>query len=459
MAKARIDMTEGPIVSKLFAFSIPILLGSIVTQLYHVADSIIVGQHIGSDALAAVSAASPLMMVFNTFFMGISTGSGVVIAQCFGSGDRERLNTASDTISGITLIFSAAISVLMLCFCRPMLRMMGTPANIFEDSAAYITIIFIGTIGNVIYSIGSGTLRGMGDSTWPFVFLCICSALNVVLDLLAVLVLEMGVAGAALATILSQGVSAVGIILRINRGNYGIHVGPRNLHVDGGMAKQIVSIGLPAGIQWVGNSLASIFVQSYANLFGSDFIAANSIVTKLEQFATIPNMAVGSAVGTFVGQNIGRLNFERSRKGINVSLGSLSALGVVLCGGLILLRRPLSGIFTDNQTVIDMAVQGLAVLAFLCLFEGIDRGLVNALRGAGKSVVPMCTALAGTFTRIPFTYLLAVRTGNFMGFFYAMLLATAVRSITIGLYYFCGGWKRAERQIREKAARGERVGR
>ena len=164
-------------------------------------------------------------------------------------------------------------------------------------------------------------------------------------------------------------------------------------HIEKGMAKQIISIGLPAGIQWVGNSLASIFVQTYANLFGSDFIAANSIVTKLEQFATIPNMAV----------------------------------------------------------------RGLAVLAFMCLFEGIDRGLVNALRGAGKSVVPMCTALAGTFTRIPFTYLLAVRPMNFMGFFYAMLLATAVRSLAIGAYYFCGGWKRAEQQIREKAARGEAV--
>ncbi|MBR4443914.1 MAG: MATE family efflux transporter [Clostridia bacterium] len=450
----RIDLTEGPIVGNLLRFAVPILLGTIVTQLYNIADSVIVGRFIGADALAAVSAGSPVMSLINLFMIGLSAGSGVVIAQRMGAGDMDALQKAVSTIACLTLACSLFITAVGLAVARPLLVLLGTPETIFADSRAYLIIVYLGTTGNMVYQMGSGALRGMGDSGWPFYFLLICSFLNIMLNLLAVLVLGWGVAGVAAATAAAQLVSGIGILLRLNKGGYGVRVSLKTLKPDRKEAGRIIGIGLPAAIQNVGNSIAALCVQSSVNFFGPSFIAANSIVTKVDDMINIPVIALSTALCTFVGQNMGRFRMERIRRGVNASILSLTVLGVGMCALLIGLRGFFPRVFTADATAASIAADGILIMSFQCLFHGTDRCLVNAMRGAGKSVVPMITAQFGAFSRIPLARLLGVRTGDWHGIFLALLIASFLRSAAIAFYYYCGGWKRAVQKFERSHADG-----
>ena len=451
--RQRIDLTEGPIVQNLLRFAVPILLGTIVTQLYNVADSVIVGRFISAEALAAVSASGPVMSLINLFMIGLSTGSGVVIAQRMGARDTAALQKAVSTIAFLTLTCSLFITVAGLLVTRPLLTLLGTPEVIFADARAYLIIVYLGTTGNMVYQMGSGALRGMGDSSWPFYFLLLCCLLNITLNLLAVLVLGWGVAGVAAATAAAQLVSGVGILARLNRGGYGVRVGPRTLRPDRKEAGQIIGIGLPAAVQNIGNSIAALCVQSSVNFFGPSFIAANSIVTKVDDMINIPVIALSTALCTFVGQNMGRFRMDRIHKGINASILSLTVLGVGMCALLIALRGFLPHIFTDDAAAAAIAADGILIMSFQCLFHGTDRCLVNAMRGAGKSVVPMITAQFGAFSRIPLAWLLGVRTGDWHGIFQALLIASFLRSAAIAGYYYCGGWKRAVQRFEQAHGR------
>ena len=448
--KNTIDLVNGPIFSSLIRFAVPILFGSIVTQFYNVADSMIVGRFISSEALAAVSASTPIVSIINLFAIGLSSGSNVVIAQRVGSGNREALQKAVSTVSFLTLSCSVFITVLGLIVSRPLLALLKTPEEIMDASTLYLIIVFLGTTGNLVYQMGTGGLRGMGDVNWPLFFLIICSVLNIVFDLIAVLVFGLGVEGVAAATAISQIISGAGIIYRINRGNYGVKVSLSELKPDRYELGEIVRIGLPAAIQNIGNTLASMFVQSSVNTFGSTFIAANSIVTRVDTMLYIPVDALSTALCTFVGQNMGRLQLDRIRKGINSSIATLTVCGVGLCGIQIAFRHVLPMIFTKDTAVLDIAADGLFIMAFQCLFYSIDRCLVNAMRGAGKSVVPMITAQFGAFSRIPLSYYLGVKTGDWHGIFWAMLIAAFLRNAAITVYYFCGGWSRVVKQYEEK---------
>lgn len=441
--KQRIDLTEGPIVGNLLRFAVPILLGTIVTQLYNVADSVIVGRFIGADALAAVSAGSPVMSLINLFMIGLSAGSVVVIAQRVGAKDMDALQKAVSTIAFLTLACSLFITAAGLAMTRPLLVLLGTPEAIFADSRIYLTIVYLGTTGNMVYQMGSGALRGMGDSSWPFYFLLLCSLLNIALNLLSVVALGWGVAGVAAATAVSQLVSGVGILIHLNRGGYGVRLSLKTLKPDRREAGKIIGIGLPAAIQNIGNSIAALCVQSSVNFFGPSFIAANSIVTKVDDLINIPVIALSTALCTFVGQNIGRFQMDRIRRGINASILIMTGLGFGMCGILIGFRGVFPRIFTLQAEVAAMAADGILIMSFQCLFHGTDRCLVNAMRGAGKSVVPMITAQFGAFSRIPLAWLLGVKTGDWHGIFWALLIASFLRSAAIAIYYYGGGWKRA----------------
>ena len=447
--KQRIDLTEGPIVSGLLRFALPILLGTIVTQLYNVADSVIVGRFVSADALAAVSASGPVMSLINMFMIGLSTGSNVVIAQRVGAKDSAALQKAVSTVAFLTLVSGLFITVVGLAVSTPLLHLLNTPDEIFQDARIYLIIIYLGTIGNLVYQMGSGALRGMGDSSWPFYFLVFCSVLNVVLNLAAVLLLHWGVAGVAIATTVSQTLSGIGVVVRLNRGGYGVKLGLMSIRPDRVESGKIIGIGLPAAIQNIGNMIANLFVQSAVNYFGAAFIAANSIVTKVDDLINIPVVALSTALCTFVGQNMGLFRMERIKKGINYSILSLTVLGVSLTGILIGLRYVFPWMFTTEAAVVEIAAGGLLIMSFQCLFHGTDRCLVNAMRGAGKSVVPMITAQFGAFSRIPLSYLLGVRTDNWHGIFWALLIASFLRSAAIAVYYYGGGWKRAVRKFEE----------
>ncbi|MBQ7064708.1 MAG: MATE family efflux transporter [Firmicutes bacterium] len=447
---SRINLTEGPIFSSLLRFAVPILLGSIVTQLYNVADSVIVGRFVSSDALAAVSVSGPVMSLINMFMIGLSTGSNVVIAQRMGAKDIPALQKAVSTVAFLTLVCALFITGVGLAVSRPLLNLLNTPQEIFSDARLYLMIIYLGTTGNMIYQMGSGALRGMGDSSWPFYFLTLCSILNVILDLVAVLVLKWGVPGVALATALAQGVSGIGVITRLNRGSYGVKVRFKGIRPDREESGKIIGIGLPAAIQNIGNLIANLFVQSSVNFFGPTFIAANSIVNKVDDVINIPVVALSTALCTYVGQNMGLFRMDRIKKEINYSILSLTVLGAGLCGVLIAFRGIFPRLFTTDLAVIAIAADGLMIMSFQCLFHGTDRCLVNAMRGAGKSVVPMVTAQFGAFSRIPLAYLLGVRTGDWHGIFWALLIASFLRSAAIAIYYYGGGWKRAVQRFEQK---------
>lgn len=448
--KSKVDLVSGPIFRNLLLFAVPILMGTVVTQLYNIADSVIVGRFVSADALAAVSASGPAMSIINMFMIGLSSGSTVVIAQRAGAGDKEGLQKAIGTIGCLTLLCSCFITVAGLFASRPLLNLLGTPDVIMEDAYRYLVVVYLGTAGNMVYQMGSGALRGMGDSSWPFLFLCLCSGLNVVLDLLAVLVFDLGVFGVALATAVSQLISGIGIVIRMNRGDYGVKITLSLLRIDPAQAKRVIGIGLPAAIQNIGNAIAALCVQSSVNYFGATFIAANSIVVKVDDMINIPVIALSTALCTFVGQNMGKLQMDRIQKGINYSIISLSVLGVGMCAALILLRRVLPVMFTTEAQVAHIASQGILINSLACLFHGTDRCLVNAMRGAGKSVVPMVTAQFGAFSRIPLAYLLGVMTDNYLGIFWALLIASLLRTLAIAFYYYCGGWKRAVAKFMEQ---------
>jgi len=450
--RTRMDLTQGPIVKNLIIFSLPIMAGTIMTELYQIVDSIVVGQVHGAEALAAVSASQPVISIVNLFMIGLSTGSNVVVAQRTGTKRADALQNAINTTALLTLILGAMLTVAGLFLAGPLLRMMDTPDEIFGASQIYATIIFIGTIGNLIYQIGSGALRGMGDSTWPFLFLCACSIIHVILDVLAVNVLGLGVWSVAASTAISQILSGVGIIWRINTGGYGVKIRLKTMKLHKEEAKDILFIGLPTALQQIANSVAGVAVQGYINAFGSTFISANSVVTKLERFAVMPVDAVSTGITTFIAQNIALFKKKRVNRCVYIGLVMMVSVGAVGSICLLLGRNILPRIFVKEPEVIKLAAEGLTILAYMCIFHGIDRVMVMAMRGVGKSVVPMVTAQLGAFSRIPLAFFLAHKTGSYMGVFYSMLIANAIRSGSIALYSLFGGWKRAVAQYENKHA-------
>lgn len=453
MARSRVDLTQGPILSKLLTFAMPILLGTIVTQMYNVADSVIVGRFVNKEALAAVSAGAPIMSIIMLFFVGMSSGTSVVVAQRVGADNKEALQRAVGTIACMTVVGSVCLTVFGLLVCKPLLQMLGTPEYILGDTVRYLVVIFIFTTGNMVYQMGNGVLQGMGDSSWPFLFLVGCSILNVILDLAAVLILHLGVLGVAIATGISHLASGIGVVFRIHCGGYGISLAPNRLRLDREEMGRILAIGLPAAIQNVGNTIAALFVQSSVNFFGTSFIAANSIVTKVDDLVTIPIMALSTALCTFVAQNMGQLKLDRIWKGTNACILCLAGVGTVLCVLLLTLRGQFPKLFSTDPEVIGYASEGLLIMSFMCIFFGVDRCLVNAMRGAGKAVVPMITAQFGAFSRIPLAYFLGVKMNNYRGIFYALLIAAFLRMAAIAVYFYGGGWKRAVAGFEQKANR------
>ncbi|MDD3193706.1 MAG: MATE family efflux transporter [Oscillospiraceae bacterium] len=435
------DLTEGGIVSKLTLFALPLIAGNIVNQLYNVADSVVVGNFVGSDALAAVGVCFSVMMCFNALFFGLSMGAGILIAQCFGAKRQKQLQDAINTSFTLTLILGATITVLGVLLSRGLLGLMQTPANIMDDSATYLSIIFFATIGNLIYNMGSGILRGMGDSRWPLIFLIFCSVMNVLLDLIFVIFLDMGVAGVAWATLLSQCASAVLVLLRIHFGGYAARIQFNHLGIQKDSLMHILRLGLPSGIQEMTFSVGMMVVQSFANGFGSNFIAANSIIMKVDGFAVMPMMGLGSAIATFVGQNMGAGKLERTRKGIRAATVMVTGLGLLMGILFLAFGHYLIRAFTSNAPVIEMAMKGLQFLAFVYTIMGIGSVVSGAMRGAGASIAPMVTSLCGLLIRIPVAYFAAVLPRNYMGLFVAMASAMAVNCILISIYYFKGNWR------------------
>ena len=292
------DMTRGSIVKQIILFALPLMLGNVFQMLYNTVDSIVVGNFVGKEALAAVGSTTMIVNMLVFFFNGFSVGAGVIIAQHFGARDLQRLHTAVETTMTVTLVFCALFTAIGVAGVRPMLRLMSTPEDVLDDATTYLTIYFWGFSGLLIYNIGSGILRAVGDTTRPLIFLALTSLLNIVLDLTFVIGLHAGIAGVAYATILSQFVSA-GLILALLTRTHDIYrLSWRDLGINPSVLRRIFAVGLPAGIQSVITAFSNIFVQSYVNFFGSSVMAGWASYNKLDQFIMLPIQSTAMAATT-----------------------------------------------------------------------------------------------------------------------------------------------------------------
>lgn len=386
-------MTEGSISGKMLRFAAPVFVGNLFQQLYNVADALIVGNFVGNDALAAVSATGNLVFMLISFFVGVSIGAGVVISRYFGARDEEKMRLAIHTAVSFNLVTAALLTLAGTTLTPWLLRLMGTPEDVMDLSVSYIRIFFAGSVGMVMYNSLCGIMRAVGDSRTPLYFLVISSLLNVVLDLVFVAVLSMSVAGAALATILSQIISALLCARRLMRTKDSHRLVLRELGFDRDMLKLIVRYGLPTGMQNSVIAIANVVVQSHVNSFGTMAVAGCGAYSKIEGFAFLPITSFQMALTTFVGQNLGAREHDRARRGARFGI-LCSLVAAELIGLAIYFAAPyLLGAFTSEPDAIAFGVSRARICSVFFFLLAASHCLSAVLRGAGKANIPMMAML------------------------------------------------------------------
>ena len=386
-------LTVGSIRRKIIGFAIPIFVGYLFQQLYNTADSLIVGNYLGENALAAVSSNAAFIYLLVGFFMGFSTGAGVVIARHIGAHDDRQTSLAVHTAVAMGLAFSLLVSVLGVVITPTVLRWMGTPPEVFSESCKYLRIYFAGGTGLVMYNMLVGILQASGDSRHPLVYLIFSSLVNVVLDILFVAAFHMGVEGAAYATIISQFLSMVLAAARLLRSKGSIRIDLRKVRFDPENLRFIVRNGLPTALQACVIDLSNILIQSYINSFGGLAMAGIGASTKVEGFAFLPVTAFQIAVTTFVSQNMGAKEYDRVRRGIRFGL-TCTILTIELLGVAVFLLAPqIIGLFNRNPEVIRFGAGRARVCAFFYCLVGFSHVSSAVMRGLGKPMTPMVIML------------------------------------------------------------------
>ncbi|MBR5231141.1 MAG: MATE family efflux transporter [Clostridia bacterium] len=448
--KKSVDMTQGPILKHLIVFAMPLLIGQIFQQLYNTVDSVVVGQFVGKQALAAVGSTGSVINALIGFFSGLSMGAGVVISQCFGARDKRGVHNAVHTAMALTIGAALFCTVLGLVATDPLLRMMSTPEDVFAEASAYLRIYFGGIVGLMVYNIGAGILRAVGDSKRPLYFLIFSACLNVVLDLVFVIFFRMGVAGVAWATVVSQCASAVLILIVLAKTKEDHQLQLSRLHIHGGELKRILRIGLPAGIQTSVVSFSNVFVQAYINEFQSDCMAGWTSYSRLDAFAWLLMMCVGMANTTFVGQNLGAGRIDRVKKGVNAGL-ILSAVGTaVIVAVLMLFSDTALKLFNSDPNVLEYGRMFVLWLSPFYIPYCAMLIYSGALRGAGDSLSPMIITI-GSFVVFRQLYLIIgtqfITSPLFVGMSYPA--GWVVASIATTLVYRSGRW---EKNLKAKQA-------
>lgn len=386
-------MTEGSIWKKILFFSIPLILGNLFQQLYNTVDSIIVGNYIGSEALAAVGSSGSLINLLIGFCIGASAGAGVVIAQFYGAQDREGVRKAVHTTIAIAIAAGAVLTVVGIVATPILLKAMGTPQEVFDQASIYLKVYFGGILFSVVYNMSAGILNAVGNSKRSLVYLMIAATSNIFLDLLFVVVLKMGIVGAAVATDISQLLSCIFIILFLVRSEDVYRVKLKDIRCYDNLLGKILKIGLPTGVQNIVISLSNVIVQSSVNSFGAVAMAGFAAYIKVDGFNILPVLSFSMAATTFVGQNVGAGRLDRVKKGMYVSV----AMGIIytVCTGILLLTfaPQVIGVFTQNGKVVEY---GVYIMKFFCPFYwmlGILHILAGTIRGTGKTMQAMVVFL------------------------------------------------------------------
>lgn len=406
-SKKDVDMTQGNITRHIISFALPLLIGNVFQQLYNTVDTWVVGNFVSNEAFSAVGTVGPIINMLIGFFMGLSSGAGVVISQYYGARRYEEVQKTVHTAIIMTLVIGVVFTGVGITMIPYMLQLMKTPTEVIPESTAYLTIYFSGILGLMLYNIGAGILRAVGDSKRPFYFLVVCAVVNTILDLVFVLYFNMGVEGVALATILSQSVSALLVMITLMRSDSCIKLQIRSLKIHWSMLGKIFRVGIPAALQMAITSFSNIFVQSYINYFGADAMSGWTAYSKVDQLLFLPMQSIALASTTFVGQNLGRNQVDRAREGVRKALTIALASTAVMMVPVLVFSGPIVSFFNSKEEVIrygTVLLRWLSPFYLLCCFNQIYSG---ALRGAGNSRAPMIIML-GSFVAFRQVYLFAM---------------------------------------------------
>ncbi len=444
------DMTVGVPWKQIVIFTIPMLIGNIAQQLYNTVDSIIVGKYVGDNALSAVGSAGPILNLLLVLFMGVSMGASIMVAQYFGAKQKEELSHTIGNCIALTGISVVIVMVASVIVVRPLLELLKTPTSIIGWCESYLLILFLGSIGSAYYNILSGVLRGLGDAVSPLIYLLVATGLNIVLDLVFVAKLDMGVSGVAWATIIAQGVSGILCFLRLTKMTDIFDLKWKYLIPSKKYSGSMIRLGLPSGLTQAIFSMAMVVVQALTNSFGEAFIAANVIVMRVDGFAMLPNFSFGTAMTTYAGQNIGARDMDRVMKG--AKQGTVLAVGTaaVLTGVILLLGKPLMGIFSDTTSLVDLSYQMMCIISVGYIAMAVTQSLSGVMRGAGDTLTPMWISLLTTVAiRVPVAYGLAYITrtpelpnGRQESVFVSLLCSWVLGALLTAFFYLRGKWKR-----------------
>ena len=399
-----VDMTSGFIPKLLIFFCIPLILGNLFQVLYNTVDTMVVGNFVGREALAAVGSTAQIINIAVFSFNGISIGAGVVIGQYFGAHDLKKLHISIETTMALTFAASVVFTIAGVLFTPKMLELISTPDDVMASAVTYLKIYFAGISGLLIYNMGSGILRAVGDSTRPLIFLIISSFLNIGLDLLFVIVFGLGIAGAAIATIVSQFISAAMVLFLLSFTGDVYKLTWKDMRMDVPILKSILAVGLPAGFQSMITAFSNSFVQAYINSFGSAVMAGWGCYNKLDQMIMLPIQSMGHATTTFVSQNIGAGKTDRANRGTVIAVAMIVAINIAGGAFLYILARPALEIFTEDPEVIESGVMFLHAIAFFFWVNGINHSLAGSMRGRGDSKGPMLIMIV-CFVAVRQTYL------------------------------------------------------
>ena len=441
MQKGTQNMTVGSVRRAIVSFAMPIFLSQLFQQLYNAADSVIVGNLLGKQALAAVSSSASLIQLFTALMIGIALGAGVVISRHFGAEDYDTLSRAIHTTAAFGLIAGAALTVVGVLLSPTLLRWMGTAPDVMENSVVYFRNYFLGSMAVMLYNVFTGIMNALGDSRRPLYYLMFSSALNVALDLLFIGAFHLGVGSAAVATVISQAVSALLSFLHLRKPGTIYQLRLRKLRVHLDLMKEIVRMGLPTGVQNSVISIANVLVQSYINSFGSDAMAACGTYAKLQGFGFLPITSFALALTTFVSQNLGAKQYERARQGARFGILSTVIMAEIIGVLMVIFAVPMARLFNSDPEVVRIAVSQTRIENLFFFLLAFSHAVAGVCRGAGRATVPMLVMLSSWCVfRIIFISIAMRILRDIRVLFWCYPLTWAISSTIYLIYYLRSDW-------------------
>ena len=442
------DMTRGPVLSQMTKFAIPVLFGMVFQKIYNFADAYIVGHYLGDEALAAVSICGTIMFMLFSINVGISTGVGVVISQFFGANKLDEMKKAFVASVYVAVGVVVVTTVIGIFTAEPVLRLMQTSEELMPQAKEYLVIIYAGCIGTMLYNFCASVLRAVGNSVVPLIFLIVSSVLNVVLDILFVAVIPLGAAGAALATVLAQLISGILCIIYAGRILDFIRVKRSEWKADMGLVKEILKYGVPAALQMSIISIGDMTLQAVINTYGTAMVVAYGVCLKVEGVGWELTNAIGMAVGTFTGQNVGAGNLDRVKKGVR-SAYLMNVIGCGIFGIVIAVFAPqIMGAFTETPEAIRLGVEYMRIFACFFLAGGILVIFQNFLRSVGDVTFTLMMGVSEIVTRVGFSFLFPALVG-YIGLWYVSPITWVVAMIVGLARYYSKAWvKKAEANVR-----------